>query len=388
MKRVYKLTPVSMYDVRRLEQWLEEMAAKGLFLETYRPKICTFVKGEPKKVRYRLEPFYKLPGEEPPGNMVELFRECGWVYVGYVGCEMLIFSASDPHAPEPHTDPDIHLEQWNKLYQRARKDLMQRALFMLVYLAIAAVFLFWGGTPLTKLLVSNLTNYFVWQMTIFAVFLPLFELAVGYTRARELADVIRDLEGTPKKHRLWFPSRQFFSWIRIVYVLGLFLLLLCIGGYTLSASRPVTEFTPLYVTDLESGQTVGTDLTDYGFSPLCPHQRRLWEYEPTDDSFLWLETRWLDLPDWLSFLAVPAARDLLTDSMKLRSQYPWRGEVSSAWTTREHPDAGADWMSTADSEDGVYHTAAAALGDKVVLVRYVGSGDLTPYLDEIVAMIR
>ena len=42
----------------------------------------------------------------------------------------------------------------------------------------------------------------------------------------------------------------------------------------------------------------------------------------------------------------------------------------------------------ADSENGVYHTAAAALEDKVVVVRYRGSGDLTGCLDEIVDMVR
>lgn len=57
MNRVYKLTPVSMYDVRGLEQWLETMAAQGLFLKKYRPLVCTFTKEEPKQVRYRLEPF-------------------------------------------------------------------------------------------------------------------------------------------------------------------------------------------------------------------------------------------------------------------------------------------------------------------------------------------
>ena len=104
---------------------------------------------------------------------------------------------------------------------------------------------------------------------------------------------------------------------------------------------------------------------------------------------LYLEVNWFNFPSWLSFLSVPAAKDLLTDSMKLNGHsYPWREKKPVAWATRDWPGAGADWLSAADSEDGVYHTAAAALGSKVVLVRYLGSGDLADYLDEIVDMVQ
>ena len=51
MKRVRKLTPVSMYDVHGLEKWLEKLAAQGLFLKKYHPLVCTFEKGEPRRVR-------------------------------------------------------------------------------------------------------------------------------------------------------------------------------------------------------------------------------------------------------------------------------------------------------------------------------------------------
>ena len=31
MRRIYKLTPVSLYDIRGVESWLEDMAKRGFF---------------------------------------------------------------------------------------------------------------------------------------------------------------------------------------------------------------------------------------------------------------------------------------------------------------------------------------------------------------------
>lgn len=141
MKRAYKLTPVSMYDVHGLEKWLEKLAAQGLFLKKYRPLVCTFLRDEPKRVRYRLEPC-RCGIDGPPDDMLDLYQEYGWQHVGGVNHEMVIFSCSDPHAPEPHTDPDIQLEQWNKLYQKARKDFHDMALSFLICLAFCTGILF------------------------------------------------------------------------------------------------------------------------------------------------------------------------------------------------------------------------------------------------------
>lgn len=388
MNHVWKLTPVSMYDVRGLEQWLEHMAARGLFLKKYRPLVCTFEKGEAKQVRYRLEPYAFSLAADFPDGMVDLFQECSWRHVGTVNHEMLIFSSADPRAPEPHTDPDIRLEQWNKLYRKARKECVQMALIVLACLTICTTALFWGGTPLTKLLSSNII---VWEVLLFLFLRPLLNLAVQYSRVRELAAVIRELEGAPpKRFRLWFPSRQFFSWAGAAYV-ALLLFLLCFLntiGRSMSLPGPVTEFPPLYVTDQETGITLGTDSGSWRGSLLCWNQRQSWDFEAIDERMLYLEVSWSDFPGWLSFLAVPAAKDLLTDSMKLDGQFPWLDKRAAAWTIRDYPDAGADWLSVADSENGVYHTAAAALEDKVVVVRYRGSGDLTGCLDEIVDMVR
>ena len=383
MNRAYQLTPVSMYDVRGLEKWLEKLAARGLFLKKFRPLVCTFTKGEPKRARYRLEPFHVPPGDGPPGDMLELFQECGWACAGDVRHEMLIFSTNDPHAPELHTDPDIQLEQWNRLYQKARKEFHQMVLLTLACLAVCAAMLFWGGTPLTKLLLFR--DLTLWA-GIYLVLYPLKEFCINFSRARELSGIIRELEGAPPKKRLWFPSRLFFSWLLaawVAFLLGLILFVLCnpeLGDY-----QPITDFTPLTLSELEAGEREG--LQEYygrpGWSPICWRQWNTWDFQEGSV----MDIQWFDLPKGLSFLAVPAAKDLRNSAMKL-DDVLWSSKEPVYWVTRDHPEAGADWLSTADSEDGTHHIAAAALGSKVVLVRYAGPRSLEPHLGKIVEMVR
>lgn len=47
MKYVRKLTAVHSYDIPGLESWLEEQAAKGLYLKQYGAQICTFTRDTP-----------------------------------------------------------------------------------------------------------------------------------------------------------------------------------------------------------------------------------------------------------------------------------------------------------------------------------------------------
>ena len=70
------------FDTPTVQAWLEDRAAQGLFLDRY-GWLCDFTPGEPKAVRYRLEPLAR--GRRPrtgtggavcgPGLAVRLHRE-------------------------------------------------------------------------------------------------------------------------------------------------------------------------------------------------------------------------------------------------------------------------------------------------------------------------
>ena len=51
------LIPCAMWDMERLESWLEDMAAKGLILEKdgFFLGFLSFIKAEPQNLAYRLE---------------------------------------------------------------------------------------------------------------------------------------------------------------------------------------------------------------------------------------------------------------------------------------------------------------------------------------------
>ena len=62
-----RIAPISVFDISAQQTWLEDMAARGWFLKDYSSDIFSlafFSKGEPKAVRYRLEPV--TPGEASP----------------------------------------------------------------------------------------------------------------------------------------------------------------------------------------------------------------------------------------------------------------------------------------------------------------------------------
>ena len=56
--------PVLSYDVPALQAWLEDRAAKGDYLSEY-TVFPVFDRGEPRQVRYRLEPLARRKEREP-----------------------------------------------------------------------------------------------------------------------------------------------------------------------------------------------------------------------------------------------------------------------------------------------------------------------------------
>ena len=56
-KLVRKAIPYQLYDMAGLQQWFEEMSAKGFLLDSFGIRTGIFRVGEPApEVRYRLEP--------------------------------------------------------------------------------------------------------------------------------------------------------------------------------------------------------------------------------------------------------------------------------------------------------------------------------------------
>lgn len=140
---VYHIPPCPYYDIRTMELWLEEMAAKGLFLgkEGIFPGIVAFERGTPKKIRYRLvasdhsyskgRAFRYAP---IPDEKTQTFhREFGWAYIA-TRRDFHIYACTDPTAPEMDTDPQIQAIAFGRAAKRQMTDLICYSLIIVMNL--------------------------------------------------------------------------------------------------------------------------------------------------------------------------------------------------------------------------------------------------------------
>ena len=65
----------------------------------------------------------------------------------------------------------------------------------------------------------------------------------------------------------------------------------------------------------------------------------------------------------------------------------WNAGNPAAWDVTYTPREHTKLLALAKRQDGKFQTAAAAAGDKAVLVRYTGHGDLADHLEEIAGMV-
>lgn len=104
-ERVIRL-PVNENKILDVEIWLEQMALKGYFLKDTAGKWWYFDRGEPKRVRYRME-MMTARTIELDAERREEYEAAGWHYVTPYKTAYHIFMADDPEAVELHTDPQV-----------------------------------------------------------------------------------------------------------------------------------------------------------------------------------------------------------------------------------------------------------------------------------------
>ena len=94
--------PVNDMDIKAVERWLNDMAARGLFLSSTGSSWWRFYEDEPEEVRYRLEPV-----EERDGKLDHLknedYEKMGWKYVASHKDWYHIYLAQSGTAEELHT---------------------------------------------------------------------------------------------------------------------------------------------------------------------------------------------------------------------------------------------------------------------------------------------
>ena len=104
-KLIRRAIPYQLYDIAGLQQWFEEMSAKGWILDGFGIRTAVFHQDKPAPgVRYRLEPqSYWDTSIDYEKN--EAYAQMGWEFVDTVTRYYYIYRAADPETEELHTDP-------------------------------------------------------------------------------------------------------------------------------------------------------------------------------------------------------------------------------------------------------------------------------------------
>lgn len=223
MKNVYKLTPVNGLDLTGIENWLEEMALQGLYLESFLPHYCRFRQGEPKRVRIRLEPNPRRTLEDKlPKDKESFYQEAGWTFACEIRHSALVFYNEDPNTPELHTDPTLLADRVRTLIQRTRRSIW----FSSVILVLSALYL-------------HRLHWSVFRLTQICILCTLLLLLVflDYVNLRRLKELERDMKDGVTPERLspppWLHLLQLLAsaaWILILLIFYIFPFFLALFG--------------------------------------------------------------------------------------------------------------------------------------------------------------
>lgn len=119
----YKYPPVSTFDIKEIENWLEEMAAEGWFLKEAGSYAWLFEAGEPENVRYRIDPVTEKKGKLDEEKRLD-YEAMGWRYAATQQDFYHIFMSDDPETEELHTDAVVESFSVRMLEKRLRNELV------------------------------------------------------------------------------------------------------------------------------------------------------------------------------------------------------------------------------------------------------------------------
>lgn len=204
---VKKPVPCSVYDIPGMQEWLDEMALQGLFLKefSYHSDRAVFEQGEPRPVRYRLDPIPKdktLDRDEP-------YAEMGWEFVCQLARHFYVYSCGDPDAPELYTDPQSLGVALDSLMKRDVRNVILVALFAL--LAFALPLFLTPGQFLRELLLWENPQALALNIILLISLFVLLPLLVVETRKN--LNIRRTLaQGLPLKAKRRWNRPRFWAW--------------------------------------------------------------------------------------------------------------------------------------------------------------------------------
>lgn len=154
LKTIYRLKPGGSWRIGELESWLSHMSEKGWHLKCIGGKFAKFTKGEPKKIKYRVEVSSKT--EFLSDEQIEMYKEFGWTYIdnwfndGFR--RSYVFSSPEElNSPELHTDPAEQSFTLKDLNKNLRHGILLIGLLVLITLGMFYSIFFTDNVPYLNL---------------------------------------------------------------------------------------------------------------------------------------------------------------------------------------------------------------------------------------------
>ncbi|TKI66284.1 DUF2812 domain-containing protein [Lysinibacillus mangiferihumi] len=390
-KKVLKLRPRQYWRIGEHEAWFADMAAKGLHLSKM-GAFAHFIKGEPKKIKYRID---VSTSKKIPQDQIELYEEKGWNYVTSYYLFHVFSSPVEFNAPELYSNLTVQSQTLDELDKKLTTNAIISSATMLIMICTLFAVWFLDGTP-TLALVKGLAIYQTALTTFF-----------GYMNFTSLqaAFAIRALrkglnEGKPINHQVkWkksFPLNKTISFcFTVVFLLCASIPFIQLGkNDTQTLPESNVDLPIVRLADIENnpaftrGESYIIDNIDWGnrytfnWSPLAPIQ-----YETNENGIVPGE-RWdkwggeysPDIHTMVYKLSVPAKAKNLIDDLIKRYGYE---ENSEDFIEMNHPQL--DNLIVYEKE--TLKEVFASHNNAVMFVRYNGNADIDSLIDNIVEKI-
>ena len=213
-----KICYFDLADIYQEQNWLEDLARKGLLLTYTGYLIYDFEYGEPTERRYRILPEKRKKIEQ---EELDIYESCGWTCVRGTHAST-VFYTDDQNAPEPFTDAVTE-----------KKYYVKRLFSALISSIVTAIYILWILRPSSKGFVLNPVDFyyqladqlspFICLYLVICPLLVLFSLTIVFKYAR----LIWQLKREAFKRTSGFKVRRYVNMILInaiiVLLVGLFI---------------------------------------------------------------------------------------------------------------------------------------------------------------------
>jgi len=150
-KKVLKLRPRQYWRIDQHEAWFTDMAAEGLHLSKM-AAFAHFIKGEPKKIRFRIDVSLS---KQISQDQIELFEKKGWDYVTSYYFFHVFSSPAELNAPELYSNLTDQSQTFDELDEKLTRNAIISSVAMLFMICTLLAVWFLEGTP-TLVLVDGL----------------------------------------------------------------------------------------------------------------------------------------------------------------------------------------------------------------------------------------